>query len=133
MTADSAMGPVQAAVYAVLAADGELAGRVFDDVPENAVLPYVVVGESIETPDNYHGGFGRQTVEILHIWSDYRGMTEATTLVSRVVALLDHKPLTVPGRAHISTRFEFTQTLKDPDRPELRHVPVRFRIETETE
>jgi len=128
--------PTQAAIFAKLTGDPLLMGMVtgvFDDVPEDATLPYVVVGDAIETPDNCHGAFGRQTVQTLHVWSGYRGFAEANAISYRLQELLDHQPLTITGHRHVATRFEFAQTLNDPDKPGLRHVPVRFRIITSKE
>mgnify|MGYP001301197254 CR=1 FL=1 len=131
------LSPVQAAIYDVLVADEDLSEMVvgvFDgEAPEGTPRPYILIGDAFEVPDNAHGVFGRQTVTTLHVWSDYRGWREATAIVDRVCALLDHQPLTIPGHQHIVTRFEFSQTLIDADRPDLRHVPVRFRILTSRE
>ncbi|WP_431888735.1 DUF3168 domain-containing protein [Nocardiopsis alba] len=133
MTSPSALDAVQAALYARLTGDAELmalVSGVYDDVAEGTPYPYVALGESMETPDNTHDGKGRSTVVTLHVWSRYAGFTEATRIAGRLVELLDERPLNVTGRTHISTRFEFSQTLRDPD-PRLRHVPVRFRVSTE--
>lgn len=129
------LGPVQVAVYETLTDDPTLMGLitgVFDEVPEGQPLPYVVIGEAVEQPDNHHGGFGRETVETLHIWSGHRGFSEAQTIAARAIALLDHQALDVTGQHHIATRYEFAQTLTDPD-PHLRHLVLRFRIVTEQE
>jgi len=130
------LGPVQRAVYAALTADTELMESVtgvYDDVPEGTAYPYVRIGEALETPDNTHGAFGRQTVLIIHVWSEYRGFAETTDIAGRVVSLLDHQPLTIAGHHHVVTKYEFGQTLDDPDRPALRHGVLRFRVLTEHE
>lgn len=132
-TASAALGAVQTALYERLTGDADLMALltgVFDDVPEGTPEPYLVVGESIETPDNRHGNFGRQTVTTLHVWSRQRGFAEASAIADSVVRVLDHQPLSISGRRHIVTRFEFSQALRDPD-PGLRHVPLRFRVVTE--
>lgn len=127
---------VQTALYGVLTGDAELtglaAGGVHDFVPEPAPYPYVHLGEAVETPWNTHGGYGRETAAMLHVWSRYRGFAEALRIAARVIALLDHQPLTVAGHGHISTEYEFMQTITDPDPSGLiRHVPIRFRVRTE--
>lgn len=135
MTAPSPMLPVQAAVYARLTGDATLTGMisgVYDYVPENAAYPFVVIGEALETPDNRHGGFGRETVITLHVWSQYEGYAQALRIGERVTALLDHQPLTIPTVSHIATRFEFAQTLTDPEPPgNIRHLVLRYRVVTE--
>ena len=129
--------PTQAAIFAKLTADAMLSTMlvgVFDgDAPEGTAFPYVLIGDAIETPDNAHGAFGRQTVQTLHVWSEYRGFAEASSIAYRLQELLDEQPLDITGHRHVATRFEFAQTLTDPDRPGLRHVPVRFRIITSKE
>ena len=127
------LGPVQAAMYGVLIGDatlGALISGVFDEVPEGTPRPYMVIGEALETPANSHDRFGRETVETLHVWSDHRGFSQVSEIAARVVALLDHQPLTIAGHHHVVTRYEFGQQLKDPD-PSLRHTVLRFRVVTE--
>ncbi|MFB7171085.1 DUF3168 domain-containing protein [Streptomyces sp. NPDC056254] len=135
--APTALGPVQAAVYARLTGDAELMSLitgVYDYVPEAAAYPYVVIGEATEIPDNRHDGFGRETVPALHVWTRHRGHGPGLRIAARITALLDHQPLAIEGLRHVSTRFEFSQTLTDPEPPgDVRHIPMRFRITTEQE
>ncbi len=125
---------VQTAVYTVLSGDSTLTSTlgagVYDEVPETAKLPYVVVGEAYETADNAHDRKARRTTITVHVWSEQEGFTEPVTIANRVVTLLDHTALAVSGWTHVVTRYDFMQTLRDPD-PNLRHVPVRFVVETE--
>ncbi|PWJ07982.1 DUF3168 domain-containing protein [Streptomyces sp. NWU49] len=129
------MLPVQAAVYARLTGDAQLMALirgVFDFVLEPDSYPYVVIGEAIETPDNRHGGFGRQTVITLHVWTQAEGHGPGLQIAERVTELLDHQPLNVEPLKHIVTRFEFSQALTDPEPPgNIRHVVLRYRIVTE--
>lgn len=128
------LGPVQAAIYQVLTGDATLMGMVtgvYDAVPEGAGYPYVVIGEAMEVPAGAHDRYGRETVETLHIWSDYRGFAQSQQIASRVVALLDHQPLTIDGHHHVATRYEFAQQLRDPAGPNIRHTVLRFRVLTE--
>lgn len=135
MTAPAPMLPVQLAIYARLTGDSalmDLISDVFDYVPETAAYPFIVIGEAIETPDNRHGGFGRQTVVTLHVWTQHRGHSKGLAIAAKVTALLDHQPLTITGLDHIVTRFEFSQTLTDPEPPgDIRHVVLRYRVVTE--
>lgn len=135
MSAPAPMLAVQSAVYARLKGDATLTGMisgVYDYVPETAAYPFVVIGEALETPDNRHGGFGRQTVITLHVWSRYQGYAQVLRIGARVTELLDHQPLTIPGLSWIATRFEFSQTLTDPEPPgDIRHLVLRYRIVTE--
>jgi hypothetical protein len=133
----SADGPVQDAVIALLRADAELMALiqgVFDWVKEKQPYPYVVIGESVETPDNTHDSHGSQTLLVLHVWSQYRGYSQARTIASRLRALLEHRPLTITGHRHVATYFVSAQTLTDPEPPgDIRHIPTSFRVLTEVQ
>lgn len=129
----SPTGPIQTAVYTRLNGDATLATLVkgvFDEVPEGTLKPYVVVGEAYETADNSHDRKGRRTVITVHVWSDQQGFSQTNTISNRIVDLLDHTPLTVSGWTHVATRFEFKQSLRDPD-PNVRHAPIRFVVTVE--
>jgi hypothetical protein len=128
---------IQQAVYALLTADAQLMGLlsgdgVYDGAPEGAPYPYIDLGEAVESPDNTHDGWGRQTVITLHVWTQHHGHSKGLTIAARVLQVLDHQPLTIAGHRHISTRYESMQTLTDPDPPgDIRHIPMRFRVTTE--
>lgn len=134
-TPRSALAPVQRALYTKLTADKALMGLVsgvFDHVPEDAAWPYVVIGEGVESPDNDHTSFGRAVLATLHVWSEYKGFTEAERVQARLVELLDHqhRDLPVDGHKVVAVRYAQTLPLRDPN-PMLRHVLVQFRIHTQ--
>lgn len=134
-TAPHPMLAVQGAVLQRLYDDATLTGMVesvYDYLPEKAPYPFVVIGEAVETPDNAHDRFSRQTVITLHVWSKYRGYAQGLRIAGQLMALLDHQPLNIPDLTHVATRYEFSQTLTDPEPPgDIRHVVVRFRVLTE--
>lgn len=102
---------------------------VYDYVPEDAERPYVTLGEAVSTPDNDLGGFGAETVLTIHVWTDARGMAAGQAIADRIVQLLDHQPLVIDGHRHIATRWEYGDSMRDPD-PTIRHYVLRFRIVT---
>lgn len=119
---------LQVALYEAL--DTELSVGVYDNVPERTTKPYVTIGEVFGTPDNWHGGFGWNVVATIHVWTKSRGFKSAIDIANEIIALLDHQKsaLTLPATwSLVSIRFEQIQTLRDPD-PEIRHVPVQFRL-----
>ena len=133
MDNSSPLWGIQVAVRDVLLADTTLANLVtgvYDHVDEGSPYPYVTVGEAIETPDNTHSGFGHQSTITLHIWTYTRGHKQGLEILEAVKRVLDHQPLAVTDRHTVSVRFEFAQTLRDPN-PEIRHIPVRFRVTTQ--
>lgn len=128
-----ALLPLQGAMFARIKADVPLntavGGRVYDEVPEAATYPYVVLGEGVETPDNEVAAFASRVAATLHVWSSYRGFREALDLAGHLIRLFDRQPLTVPGRNVVAVRHEQTITMRDPD-SDVRHVVVRFGVET---
>lgn len=126
---------VQQAIYQVLTGDEALAGLVtgvYDDVPEDAVAPYVTLGEAWETPANTLDRFGRLVTAQLHVWSRQPGMAEAMAIANRVVGLLDHQTGRLPVSGHTILGVWLLDAVpqRDPD-PAWRHVPVRLRIQAE--
>lgn len=128
-----ALLPIQGAMFARIKADAVLnaaiGGRVYDEVPENAVYPYVVLGEGVETPDNELAAYESRVAATLHVWSAYRGFRESLIIAGHLIRLFDHQPLVVAGRGVVAVRHEQTVTLRDPD-SDVRHVVVRFAIDT---
>lgn len=127
--------PARDAVLAALTGDQalmDLVEGVLDSVPEGQAFPYIHLGESFESPANAHDRFGSETLQTLHVWSQYRGFAQALTIAARVLRALDHQPLTIDGHTWRWTRFVSLQTLTDPEPPgDIRHVPMSFRIGTE--
>ncbi|MFD0773372.1 DUF3168 domain-containing protein [Streptomonospora algeriensis] len=128
---------IQTALYQRLSADTELealGAPVLDYVDEHTrPRRYITIGEiSTESPDNAHDMLGLATTVYVHVWDvDGRTWDWPNDVADRVVQLVDHQPMTVPGHHVISVRFEFSQNI--PDEDESRHVPIRFRITTETD
>lgn len=131
MSTPVAAGPFNellAGLYATL--NGNISAGVYDDVPEGTAKPYVTMGEMFSVPDNWHGGFGWDILSTIHVWTKARGYKSAIDIANEIVALLDHQVLAIDLPASwyiVSIRFVQLQTLRDPD-PEIRHVPVQFRI-----
>lgn len=135
MSAQSPLLPIQTAMFGALTGDSTLMALingVYDYVPETAVYPYIVIGEATEVPRNSQDRYGWETVPTLHIWDQYRGYSRVLRIGSRIGEVLDHQRLTIPGYDLIAIRFEFSQTLTDPEPPgDIRHLVLRHRIVTE--
>lgn len=130
------VAPIQRGIFAALVADESLAelvdGRVYDHVPENAVYPYVTVGEAIAAPDNTLDGYGADTVAVVHVWSEYRGFVEPNAIGGLVVGILDRQPMRIEGHRVVAVRWKQTTPMKDPN-PRVRHTVVRLQVVTEQE
>jgi len=124
--------PIQVAIYSRLTGDGTLMGKitgVFDDVPASQPFPYVTIGASTSTPQGAHDRFGARTTTTLHVWSTYAGAFELLDIGDDLMRLFDHQPLTVDGHHTVYMHHQQTVTVPDPD--DVRHLAVRFSIETE--
>jgi len=132
---DLAALAVRDAVRAALMADDELMALVhgvLDWVPEDQTYPYVHLGDSFETPANAQDRFGSETLQTLHVWSQYRGFAQGLQIAVRIRQALDHQPLTIDGHRWTWTRFVSMQTLIDPEPPgDIHHLPMTFRIGSE--
>jgi hypothetical protein len=127
--AKSPTGLIQQALFERIAAD-EQSPDVYDHVLEGADIDYVVIGEAFSTPDNTHSGFGFRTVATLEVWTKQRGFKRASDIKDRLLQLFDHKPMELDGFHVVDVKFEFDQTLRDPN-PKLRRAILRLAIRTE--
>jgi hypothetical protein len=129
----SALSAVQTGVFAALNADTTLTGIVtgiFDDAPENQLLPYVTIGEATEQPFRMMGRDGSEIVLTVHAWSQSTGMKEVQTLIQRTVQVLDSIPLAITGKRLVYCNYEHGETMRDPDGITW-HAFARFRCITQ--
>ena len=136
MSTQTALSEVQTAIYSKLTGDGTLMAQVtgvFDSgaVPENQAFPYITLGDTTEAPDNAFGTRGYDDTLTLHIWSDALGFKECHIILARMNTLLDQQTLTLISHHHVGTWYEFSETLNDPGVDGIKHIPVRYRIETQ--
>ncbi len=126
---------LQAGLYELLSQDTDLAALadVYDYVPEDTPMPYVVIGEMTSADDSAHGSPGKQTQATVHTWTRSRGFQQANTIGGQIVALLAGQQadldVLVDDHTVWAIRHELGQTLRDPD-PEVRHRVDRFAIFT---
>lgn len=127
---ESALWPIQQAVFNTLSNDATLANLVtgvFDDAPENQAYPYVVIGDGTEIPFRTFGRDGSDTTITLHIWSDYGGYREALQILNQVNSLLDGQAIAVAGYDQVYLLYEQGDPMRDPGGI-LRHIPARYRM-----
>lgn len=112
------------------AMNGTISAPVYDNVPEQVSKPWVTIGAVTGVPDNWHGGFGWDILANIDVWTKSLGFKPAVAIAQEIVTLLDHQldvlPIDAPWYI-VSIRLVQIQTMRDPD-PEIRHVPVQFRI-----
>lgn len=136
---DDILEAVQVAIYAKLTADPAFANppganylaAVYDQPPVSSQFPYVTIGESVPTKWDAFGSPGREVLTTLHIWSRYKGFTQANAIVAALNRLLDRAALTLSGLQTVSCQYEDSDPMRDPDGI-TRHVVVRYRIFAQT-
>ncbi len=136
----TATSEIQTAIYAKLAPSGTLDATlaslgvtgIFDAraVPENQAFDYITLGNTIEKPNNTLGRRGYDNAFMMHIWSRQIGMKPAQMILNRMNQLIDQQKLTLATQGHVSTMYDMSQFLDDPDGLTL-HVPVRYMLYSE--
>lgn len=126
---------LQRSIYDKLAADsGVLAitgtARIFDDVPQRPVFPYVTLGQSTLRDWSTATDDGAEHLVTLHVWSRADGRREVHELMSALRAALHEQPLVLEGHHLVNLRHEQSEARREPD-GETYHGIVRLRAITE--
>lgn len=133
--AGSSMWALQVGIVTYLFGDSvlkELAPGLYDGmVPEEEEpkLPYVLIGEMTENPDDRLTTVGREVTVTIHAFSNYRGAKEAKRIGDRITFLMDQRNFAVDGWNVTSSRLDFSELLTEPD--DIRHGVFRFRIKVQ--
>lgn len=115
---------------------GGLVDGVYDEPPQDAVPPYLQLGDATETPMHSFTSEGWDVVCSLRIWTEYAGFLPAAAALKRISELIerdaDAKAALVAGLAERGwsvVRADYLQSdsLREPDNPQ-RSVPVRVRV-----
>lgn len=139
----SATAAIQTAIYGVLSADSTLAGlsltdetdtvEVYNDAPEGAGYPHVLISKATETPWHTFGvatsGLGWKDIIRVHVYSRYQGDREALAIHDRIVALLNFQPLTVTGYTSALVEYESGRMFIEAiEKLETRHQVDEFCV-----
>ena len=121
---------LQQAIYTalyqrVIDSDGIYAA-IYDDVPEGAAYPFVVIGEETTANNGTKTIDGIEHTLTIHVWSQYRGRKQIKELMQSVYDLLHNTDITVSGASLVNIRQEFSTTLAENDGI-TRHGVMRFR------
>jgi len=73
---------------------------VYDDNPEQADYPYIVMGEMIARDWSAKGEPGQEVYSTIHIWSQYAGRKEADDMSDAVLQALTKRPLDLGSNFH---------------------------------
>lgn len=124
---------VQRALYETLRSHAPLMARVtgiFDHVPDRQGLPYITVGEAVETDWSATEFSGRDHRLAIHAWSAHAGMAEVKDLLGLVDGALAHMPENLDGHRLVSLRFLSSRVFADVE-DSIRHGVAEYRARTE--
>lgn len=127
------------AIYSLLTSDVTLMALitgVFNEVPQKQTFPYVVIGndDNNERKFNTFGKKGKETHIFIHVYSLYKGDSEALGIAERIDVLLDWTSLTISSNTHIVTSFEGLNMEREEDDSQqikARHAILEYRIITQ--
>ncbi|MFH1806829.1 MAG: DUF3168 domain-containing protein [Pseudomonadota bacterium] len=121
-----AMWAVQTAIYAAL--NGVISCPVYDNVQASAALPYVVIGEDTQIPDDTKTNVGFDVTHTLHVWADgAAGRKTAKQILGQIYDVLHDGNLTSAGFDFVNCRLEYSDTDRDED-DAITHGVARYRI-----
>ena len=120
---------LQQALYARIksAMGPRSATGVYDHVPQDAQMPYVVVGDDIATPDDTDDSCDSQHGITIHTWSAHRGQRETKEIQQAIYAALHRESLLVGSAVVVDCHLESQETFLDEDGL-TRHGVQRFRV-----
>jgi hypothetical protein len=101
-------------------------GGVYDDVPEGAAYPYVVIGEETQENVSTKSSDLHEHTLTIHVWSQYRGRREIKEIMAQVYDLLHDQSLSVTNAVLVDLKQEFSRDLVEGDGI-TRHGIMRFR------
>ena len=127
---------LQQAIFAALSASSDLQAligtppRLFDYVPRDSALPYVVLGDGSESDWSTATDTGTEHAVQIDIWSRIPGHRETKQIAEVIRTALNDAALAVSGATLIDIRHLATAFARQPDGQTFR-ATLRFRAVTE--
>jgi Protein of unknown function (DUF3168) len=109
---------LQQALHAVLESDAALKAEVtgiFDHVPQDQPLPYVVIGDDVTSDWSAKDFNGTEHRLAIHVWAHGPGRKQARQLGALIAGRLATTPLQPAGFQLVSLRFLQTLVLVEED------------------
>jgi hypothetical protein len=130
--ADGLLVAGQKGIYAKLTGDAALTtllggAKVYDSPPENAVFPYVVIGDLTANDFGSATFRGQEQTLTIHSWSQEKSSLELKQIMDRIWSLLHQATLTLVDASLVLIRSEFLQPFLDED-GRTHHGVQRFRL-----
>lgn len=89
--------------------------RLYQDVPESPVFPYVAFGEGQNVPDRADCIEGAVCYADLHIWSEASGFQECMSIGATILAVVMAADLTMTQNRAVDCYSNGIRMLRDPD------------------
>lgn len=130
---------LQGGIKTALAASTDLATvmgafRLYQDVPEDPVFPYLTIGESQLVPDLAECIDGSEVFPVIHVWSrSHGGFEEAKKIAANVNVALTGATITLSeNRCLLIERDQLGDVaMRDPD-GKTKHIACHYRAMIET-
>lgn len=109
---------VQQALYAKLSGDSvlmDLVTGVYDAVPQQATVPYIVIGDGSAEEMPQVQAMISECAMALHVWTGGGGRKTALSILNRLHALLHHGNLSFTGFTLLALRCTRAETQVDAD------------------
>lgn len=100
---------------------------VYDDVPEDAEFPYIVIGETTTVPFRTKDSDGFEVSIIIHCWSRFDGREEVKQMMGQAYNVLHDSDLNVDGFDTCYCYWEFNEVFLESD-GRTRHGIQRFNL-----
>src|SRR5690625_7353715 len=94
---------IQTAIYQALST---LSYPVYDDVPQGAAFPYIVIGDDTSIPFDDDCNVGAESTITIHVWSIYSGRLEVKQIMNAVYNRLHRQNLSIIRRYCITLKAE---------------------------
>jgi hypothetical protein len=121
---------LQRAVYVVLS--NALTVPVYDHVPQDAALPYVMTGDDSARDWSADDLSGVETTLSIHVWSRYAGRREGKEIMAEIKRALHEQSVAPLGHRLVLLRWEFAASFLEQDGL-TRHGVMRLRSLTHEE
>lgn len=126
----TSLSPLHESFYEQLSEDTALMSRVtgvYDYVDENTLFPYVTIGDPTISPFPTKTSYGEEVLVNLHVFSKYKGKTEAFEILSLMVRAATKQDLVIEGFTFLRMELEGMNVITDID-GKTKHGIARFKV-----
>jgi len=125
---------LQKGVASILQGDSDfmalISNKLYQDVPDQPVEPYVVLGDSQDSDDSVQCLDASEIFFDVHVWSKEPGYKQVKTIAARVRKLLHNATVPMDEERCVLIQHRITRTFSDQDII-LKHSVVTFHALTE--